>query len=296
MEMAIVSSIKEFPTRDIEILKEIARTLRIDILVMLNRAASGHTGGSLSIVELITALFFSKMHHRADVPKMQDRDRFILSKGHGAPALYAALALSGYFSREHLMTLRRLGSPLQGHPDMLSTKGIEMSSGSLGQGLSIANGIAMGLKLDKSNARVYALMGDGELQEGQIWEAAMSAAHYKLDNLCGIVDDNNLQIDGKVADVMGVEPIADKWKAFGWNVMEIDGHDFKEILEAMDQAEECKGKPSLIIAHTIKGKGVSIFEGKLEYHGVGPNDEELEKALKELGVPPRKTPKKPKAG
>jgi transketolase len=269
---------------EIEKLKSLARTIRIDILKMLNQAGSGHTGGSLSAVEIIVSLYFYKMHHNPQNPKWPDRDRFVLSKGHGAPALYATLARSGYFDLSELNNLRKLGSILQGHPDMKVTPGVEISTGSLGQGLSMANGMALALKLDKRAARVYVLMGDGENQEGQIWEAAMAAAHYRLDNLCGIIDYNGLQIDGPVNEIMKIEPIRDKWLAFGWEVFEIDGHNFTEIISALDQAETVKNKPCLILAHTIKGKGVSFFEGKVEYHGVAPTDEELKKALFELGV------------
>jgi len=269
---------------EIEKLKSLARTIRIDILKMLNQAGSGHTGGSLSAVEIIVSLYFYKMHHNPQNPKWPDRDRFVLSKGHGAPALYATLARSGYFDLSELNNLRKLGSILQGHPDMKVTPGVEISTGSLGQGLSMANGMALALKLDKRAARVYVLMGDGENQEGQIWEAAMAAAHYRLDNLCGIIDYNGLQIDGPVNEIMKIEPIRDKWLAFGWEVFEIDGHNFAEIISALDQAETVKNKPCLILAHTIKGKGVSFFEGKVEYHGVAPTDEELKKALFELGV------------
>jgi len=267
-----------------EELGEIARQVRIDVLTMLNRAGSGHTGGSLSAVEILTVLYFSKMRHHPKNPKWEDRDRFVLSKGHAAPTLYAVLARCGYFDLEELKSLRRIGSILQGHPDMNTTPGVEMSTGSLGQGLSVANGIAMGVRLDKKNARVYVLMGDGEIEEGQIWEAAMSAAHYKIDNLCALLDYNGLQIDGPVREVMNINPLADKWKSFGWHVFEGDGHDMECILDALHKAEKIKGRPSIIICNTIKGKGVSFFEGKVEYHGVAPTDEELERALKELCV------------
>jgi transketolase len=263
-------------------LSETTRQVRIDILTMLNRVGSGHTGGSLSTVEILTSLYFSTMKHDPKNPKWEDRDRFVLSKGHAAPALYAVLARCGYFDPEEFKSFRRLGSPLQGHPDMNTTPGVEISTGSLGQGLSIANGMAIGLKLDKKNARVYVLMGDGEIEEGQIWEAAMSAAHYKIDNLCALLDHNGLQIDGSVREVMNIEPISDKWRSFGWHVFEVDGHDMEAILDALHKAEKIKGKPSIIICETIKGKGVSFFENKVEYHGVAPTDEELEEALKEL--------------
>lgn len=269
-------------TTDISVLKAKARELRIEILQMLHRAGSGHTGGSLSAVEIVTALYYYKMRHDPHNPDWQQRDRFILSKGHAAPLLYAVLALTGYFDKSVLSTLRKIGSPLQGHPSSKLLKGVEVSTGSLGQGLSIANGLAMGLKMQGLDSRVYCLLGDGEIQEGQIWEAAMTAAHFCSDNLCAIIDNNGLQIDGRCAEVMKIEPIADKWQAFGWNVFEIDGHDFQEIINALDEAEATKGRPTVIIAKTIKGKGVSIFEDKVQYHGVSPTKEELEIALKEL--------------
>ncbi|HHW20872.1 transketolase [Thermodesulfovibrio thiophilus] len=267
---------------DIEFLKDKARQLRIEIVKMLTEAGSGHTGGSLSAADIVTALYFYKMKHDPRNPRWKERDRFVLSKGHAAPVLYAVLALSGYFDKSLLGSLRRLNSPLQGHPCCKSIPGIEVSTGSLGQGLSVANGIALGLRLDRISSRVYCLLGDGEIQEGQIWEAAMTASHYKIDNLCAIVDHNNLQIDGYCSDVMNVEPIEDKFKAFGWNVFTIDGHDMYEIINALDEAERIKEKPTMIVANTVKGKGVSIFEGKVQYHGMAPTHEELEIALKEL--------------
>lgn len=270
-------------SRDIEFLKEKARTVRIEILKMLTQAGSGHTGGSLSAADIVTALYFYKMRHRPDDPKWLERDRFILSKGHAAPLLYTVLSLTGYFDKSLLSTLRKTGSPLQGHPSSKMLQGVEVSTGSLGQGLSIANGMALGLRLDDSPARVYCLLGDGEIQEGQVWEAAMTAGHYALDNLCAIVDLNSLQIDGRCEDVMKIDPVAEKWKAFNWHIFEIDGHNMEEIITALDKAEKIKGKPSVILAKTIKGKGVSIFEGKVEYHGLAPTKEELEIALKELG-------------
>ena len=263
-------------------LEDIAKQVRRDTLVMLNRAGSGHTGGSLSSVEILTALFFSKMKHRPHDPSWDQRDRFVLSKGHAAPAFYAVLARCGYFPLEDLVSLRKLGSHLQGHPDCKFTPGVEVPTGSLGQGLSMANGIALAVRLDGKTSRVYVFLGDGEVQEGQIWEAAMSAAHYKLDNLCAILDHNHLQIDGTVEEVMNIEPLSDKWRAFGWAVININGHDYTQILTSLDKAEKTKGQPSIIIAETIKGKGVSFFENKVEYHGVAPTDEELERALKEL--------------
>jgi len=268
--------------RDTVFLKQQAKRVRIEILKMLTEAGSGHTGGSLSAADVVTALYFCKMRHRPDVPNWRERDRFILSKGHAAPLLYVVLALTGYFDISVLKTLRRIGSPLQGHPCSKTLSGVEISTGSLGQGLSISNGIAIGLKIDNLNSRVYCLLGDGETQEGQVWEAAMTAAHYKLDNVCAIIDLNGLQIDGPVSKVKGIEPVASKWSAFGWHVIDIDGHDMEAILRAFDEAETIKGKPSVILARTVKGKGVSFFEGKVEYHGIAPTRDELEMALKEL--------------
>ena len=267
---------------DIEALQEKARIMRIEILKMLTESGSGHTGGSLSATDIVTALYFYKMRHNPNDPKWRERDRFILSKGHAAPVLYAALALSGYFDPSLLKTLRKIGSPLQGHPCSTKLPGIEISTGSLGQGLSIANGMALGLKMDKLNSRVYCLLGDGETQEGQVWEAAMTASHYNLDNLCAIIDNNGLQIDGQCCDVMCIEPIVNKWEAFGWNVIDINGHDMKAVIGALDMAETVKKKPTMIVARTVKGKGVSFFENKVEYHGITPTHEELEMALKEL--------------
>jgi len=264
-------------------LEEKARQLRAAILRMLHRSQSGHTGGSLSAIDMIAALYFAKMRHNPADPSWEGRDRFVLCKGHAAPAQYVALAYAGYFPKEDLMMLRRLGSHLQGHPDSKSTPGVEVCTGSLGQGLSMANGMAMGLKLDGKENRVYALLGDGELQEGQVWEAAMAAAHYRLDNLCALVDANGLQIDGDVAKVMNVAPIAEKFRAFGWHALEIDGHDMGAIVEALERAETAEGHPTVIVAHTVKGKGVPFFENKAAYHGVAPNDEELAAALECLG-------------
>jgi transketolase len=270
---------------DIERLQETARRMRINILRMLHRAKSGHTGGSLSATDIITALYFYVMKHRPEEPDWRERDRFVLSKGHAAPALYSALAMCGYFDPTELMTLRQAGSCLQGHPDRIKTRGIDASSGSLGQGLSIANGIALGLRLSRVPSSVYVMLGDGEHQEGQVWEAAMTAAHYRLGKITAIVDNNGLQIDGPVKDVMGIEPLDDKWRAFGWDVQEINGHDFQEIIAALE-AVRGKGlfdRPSMIIAKTVKGKGISIFEGQAKYHGVPPSDDELVRAMKELG-------------
>ena len=268
---------------DIEKLKEVAKNVRIDIMKMLTEAGSGHPGGSLSSVEILVSLYFYKLRHDPKNPHWPGRDRFILSKGHVCPALYTTLAFCGYLPKEELMTLRKLGSRLQGHSKKDSPPGIEISSGSLGQGLSISNGMALAARLDKKDYRVYCLMGDGETHEGQIWEAAMTAAHYKLDNICAIVDYNKLCIDGRVEDVMSLEPIAGKWQSFGFNVIEVeDGHDLGKLMDALDTAEKVKGKPSVILAHTIKGKGVSFAENKCEWHGVAPNKEQLKKALEEL--------------
>ena len=264
-------------------LQRICLEVRRDIIRMLGEAGSGHPGGSLSAVELVVALYFSVMKHRAKEPDWEDRDRFILSKGHCCPLLYAVLARCGYFPVEKLLTLRKLGSPLQGHPHNLEVPGIEASTGSLGQGLSIANGIALAGRLNKKNYRVYCLLGDGETDEGQVWEAVMTSNHYHLDNLCAIVDRNRLQIDGKTADIMQLEPYPEKWRAFGWYVIEIDGNNLAEVLGAYLQAEKIKGKPTVIIARTIKGKGISFMENEVEWHGQAPKKEEVEKALKELG-------------
>ena len=267
----------------VQALTEKARRLRVDIVKTLHRSRSGHTGGSLSAIDMITALYFHKLRHRPEEPTWPDRDRFVLCKGHAAPAQYVALAEAGYFPKEDLMMLRRLGSHLQGHPDSKVTPGVEVCTGSLGQGLSMANGMALALRLDGRSSRVFALLGDGELQEGQVWEAAMAAPHYRLDNLCALVDCNGLQIDGEVAKVMNVAPVADKFRAFGWHVLEVDGHDMAALLKALDQAETLTGAPTVIVARTVKGKGVSFFENKASYHGVTPSDEELPRALECLG-------------
>ncbi|HTP66996.1 MAG TPA: transketolase [Geobacteraceae bacterium] len=264
-------------------LEETARKLRVSIIRTLHKSQSGHTGGSLSAIDMITALYFCRMRHDPANPAWPERDRFVLCKGHAAPAQYVALAETGYFPKEDLMMLRRLGSHLQGHPDSKSTPGVEVCTGSLGQGLSMANGMALALRLDGSKSRVYALLGDGELQEGQVWEAAMASAHYKIDNLCALVDANALQIDGEVARVMNVAPIADKFRAFGWHALEIDGHDMGAIIAALEKAGTVKGMPTVIVASTVKGKGVSFFENKASYHGVPPSDEELPRALECLG-------------
>lgn len=268
--------------RDEAELKEIARQVRLDIVEMLFRAGSGHLGGSLSATDILVALFLGHMRLKAEDPGWEGRDRFILSKGHAAPVYYAILARLGYFPRERLFTLRQFGSILQGHPDSSCTPGVEIPTGSLGQGLSIANGLALAARLNGNGSRVYVLLGDGEVQEGQIWEAAMSAAHYGLDNLTAILDRNRLQIDGRTAEVMSLEPLSKKWEAFGWHTMEIDGHSFPELLGALEACDLAPGAPSMIIARTIKGKGVSIFEDQKKYHGVAPTLEEYQQALKEL--------------
>ncbi|MDQ7780151.1 MAG: transketolase [Planctomycetota bacterium] len=266
----------------IELLMQRAKAVRRHIIRMIAAAGSGHPGGSLSGADLLVALYFAKLRHDPKNPCLRTRDRFHLSKGHCAPLWYAVLAEAGYFPVETLTSLRKLGSVFQGHPDMKCTPGVEMSSGSLGQGLSVGVGMALASRLDKTGSRVYVMIGDGECQEGQIWEAAMSAAHYKLDNLFAIIDHNNLQIDGPVSEVMAIEPISDKWRAFGWHVLNVDGHDMKAILGAYDEAEKVKGKPTVIIAKTTKGKGVSFMENGVEWHGVAPNAKQAEQALREL--------------
>lgn len=268
--------------QSLEELKEMSRHVRADIVNMTAAAGSGHPGGSLSSVELMTALYFSVLNHRANDVGWQERDRFILSKGHACPVLYSVMARSGYFPVEELLTLRKLGSRLQGHPSCKALPGLEVSGGSLGQGLSISNGLAMAGKMNKKDFRVYCLLGDGELQEGQVWEAIMTAAHYKLDNVCAIVDCNNLQIDGTVEAVMGMAPVAEKWAAFNWHTIEIDGHDFTQVLAGYEEAKQTKGKPSVIIGKTIKGKGISFMEDVAGWHGKAPNREEQEKALEEI--------------
>lgn len=266
---------------DVKELEKKAKELRKDILTMLTEAGSGHTGSSLSCVELILSLYAYKLKIDPKNFKAEDRDRFVLSKGHACPALYAVLAHFGFFPKEKLKSLRKLGSSLQGHPQF-GLEGLDSSTGSLGQGLSIANGMALAARLDGRNIKVYCLMGDGETDEGQVWEAAMTSVHYKLDNVRAIIDFNKLQIDGFLCDVMNLEPVADKWKAFGWHVIEIDGHNLHHIMDAMDEADTIKGKPVLILAHTIKGKGVSFIENKARWHGVAPKPDELKRALKEL--------------
>ncbi|MEY8283726.1 transketolase [Lachnospiraceae bacterium 50-23] len=264
-------------------LKMQANIIRKDILEMIYNIKSGHLGGSFSMVEILTALYFDEMNYDPKNPALAERDRFILSKGHTAPALYAALANAGYFPKEKLLSsFRRIDSMLQGHPDMNKTPGVEMTSGSLGIGLSAANGMALGLKHKHIDARVYCMIGDGEINEGQIWEAAATASHYHLDNLAVFIDVNGLQNDAETKKVKDMQNIADKWKAFGFHTLEIDGHDFNEIFTALDDARSHKGIPTAIICHTIKGKGISFMENVVEFHGKTPSKEEYEKGMKEL--------------
>ncbi len=263
--------------------EELARKIRVDVIKEVFNAGSGHPGGSLSAADIVTALYFREMNIDPEDPLMEDRDKLILSKGHAAPVQYAALAERGYFDVDELATLRKMGSRLQGHAKMGLVPGIEMSTGSLGQGFSVSVGMALANKLDGKKGRIYALLGDGELQEGLIWEAAMSAGHYHLDNLCAIVDWNGLQIDGKNDDVMTVRPIDKKFEAFGFNVISIDGHDFAQIFDAFDKARACSGRPTVIIASTHKGHGVSFMEDQAGWHGKAPNEEQARQAVEELG-------------
>lgn len=265
----------------LEELKKLAWQTRRDILIMLEKAGSGHPGGSLSAVEILIGLYYYKLRHDPKNPAWPGRDRFVLSKGHGCPVLYTVLANRGFFPKEDLMTFRKLGSRLQGHA-FRGVPGVEVSSGSLGQGLSIANGMAVAAKNDKRDTRVYCLMGDGEMDEGQIWEAAMAASFHKLDNLCGIVDRNQVQQNGPTKLIKDLEPVTDKWKACGWHVIDINGHDALQVIKAYNEAESIKGRPTVVLANTIKGKGVSFMEGNHQWHGKAPNKAELEAALKEL--------------
>ena len=263
-------------------LKQIAAKIRLGALEGVHAAASGHPGGSLSIADIMAYLYFEEMNVKADDPKWADRDRFVLSKGHTAPALYATLALKGFFPADALSTLRQADSFLQGHPDMKGTPGVDMSTGSLGLGISTACGMALAAKVDGKSYRTYTIVGDGESEEGQVWEAAMFAAHYKLDNLCVIIDWNGLQIDGPVAEVMDPTPHDKKLEAFGFHVISIDGHDFDQIEAAFAEAKTVKGKPTAIIATTVKGKGVSFMENQVGWHGSAPNDEQYEIAVAEI--------------
>ncbi|MDY4975324.1 MAG: transketolase [Clostridia bacterium] len=261
---------------------KIATKIRKHVIEGVYHAASGHPGGSLSIADILAVLYFEEMRVNPSHPKDPDRDRFVLSKGHCAPALYGALAERGFFPVEDIKTLRRIDSYLQGHPDMKGVPGVDMSTGSLGQGVCAANGMAYAAKLDGRDYRVYTILGDGELEEGQVWEAAMFAAHYKLDNVCAFVDLNGLQIDGKVEEVMSPYPVDEKFQAFGWHVIVIDAHDYSQIRSALAEAKTVKGKPTVIIAKSVKGKGVSFMEGQAGWHGVAPKQEEYEQAMAEL--------------
>lgn len=263
-------------------LKEMAKKLRRHVITMTTAAGSGHPGGSLSAADIVTALYFKVMRHNPQDPQWADRDRFILSKGHAAPILYAALAESGYFPVEELATLRKLGSRLQGHTDRNLTPGVEMSTGSLGMGLSFGIGVALAARLDHRDYCTYVLLSDGECEEGETWEATLSAAQFKVDNLVAIVDYNRMQLSGWTRDIMDLEPLEQKWQAFGWHTIDIDGHDFNQILAALQDAQKIKTKPTVIIAHTIKGKGVSFMENNVKFHGEVATPEEAEKALKEL--------------
>lgn len=256
--------------------------MRVDIIRMLEAAGSGHPGGSLSAIDILAALYTRVLRHRPEQPDWPDRDRVVLSKGHGCPALYTAMAYTGYFPKDQLRTLRKLGSPLQGHPDRLRLPGVEASTGSLGQGLSIAVGMALAGKMDKKDFHVWCMMGDGELQEGQVWEAAMSAPKFRLANLTAIVDYNGGQIDGPVSEVMDLEPLADKFRAFNWKVREIDGHDFAQIVPALEAARAEREAPVAIIARTVKGKGVSFMEHNIDWHGKAPSQDEADRAVKEI--------------
>ena len=263
-------------------LQKVATEIRLGIIEAVYNAKSGHPGGALSSADILACLYFSELNVDPSNAKDENRDRFVMSKGHSCPGLYSALALKGYFPQEELKSFRHTGALLQGHPDMKAINGVDMSAGSLGQGFSCACGMALAGKLNGKDYRTYALVGDGESQEGQVWEAIMFAAHYKLDNLCLIIDNNGLQIDGRVSDVMNVMPYESKLEAFGWNVISIDGHNYEEILSAFDKAREVKGKPTAIVAKTIKGKGVSFMEDQASWHGKAPNEEQYNQAMAEL--------------
>lgn len=269
--------------KNIEELKLIAKDVRRDIVSMLTESCSGHPGGSLSAADILTTLYFGEMNVDPKNPKDENRDRFVLSKGHAAPVLYSVLARRGFFEVEELNTLRKIGSRLQGHPSMKCLPGVDMSTGSLGQGISAAVGMALAGKIDNKSYRVYALLGDGELEEGQVWEAAMSAAHYKLNNLTAFIDFNGLQIDGDITTVMNPSPIDKKFEAFGWNVLTIDGHKIEEIQESIEKAKACSDKPTAVICKTVKGKGVSFMENVAAWHGTAPSKEQCEQALAEIG-------------
>lgn len=268
--------------KDVNELQNYACKIRQGVIEEVYCAQSGHPGGSLSIAEILAVLYFNQMNIDEKNPKAKERDRLVLSKGHTSPALYSTLALRGFFDTKELKNFRNINSNLQGHPDMKNIPGVDASTGSLGQGLSIANGMALASKQDSEGVRVYCICGDGEIEEGQIWEAAMTSSHYKLDNLCLIVDNNNLQIDGAVSDVMNIYPIDEKFKSFGFEVINVDGHNIPELISAFEQAKKVKGKPTVIIANTIKGKGVSFMENAVDWHGKAPNDAEYEIAMKDL--------------
>ena len=269
--------------KNVEELKALAKTVRKDIVSMLTESCSGHPGGSLSATDILTTLYFGEMNIDPKNPKDDNRDRFVLSKGHAAPVLYSVLARRGYFPVEELNTLRKIGSRLQGHPSMKCLPGVDMSTGSLGQGISASVGMALAGKMDNKDYRVYTLLGDGELEEGQVWEAAMSAAHYKLDNLTAFIDFNGLQIDGDITKVMNPLPIDKKFEAFGWNVLVIDGHDIEAIQDAIEKAKNFKGQPTVVVCNTVKGKGVSFMENEASWHGTAPSKEQCQQALVEIG-------------
>jgi transketolase len=266
----------------LEELQAIAKRVRRHIIEMTGAAGSGHPGGSLSATEILVTLYFDVMRHKPDDPDWPERDRFILSKGHAAPVLYAALAEAGYTPEEELKTLRKMGSMYQGHPDRRFLPVLEASTGSLGQGLSLALGMGLAARLDGSPARTYVALGDGEIQEGQIWEAAMFGAYHQVDNVVAIVDYNKIQLDGFVKDIMDLEPLVDKWRAFGWHTIELNGHDIPALQAAFSEADSTKGQPTVLVAHTVKGKGVSFMEDNPKWHGVSPSEAEVELALKEL--------------
>jgi len=278
----VFSSSDRAVSLSLEDMKVMTKKLRRHIIAMIGKAGSGHPGGSLSAVEILTALYFKVMRHNPSNPFWPDRDRFILSKGHAAPVLYATLAECGYFPLDWLSTLRLLESSLQGHADCSCTPGVEMSAGALGQGLSFSVGVALAGRINSQSYRVYVLLGDGECDEGQVWEGAMAAAHFKVDNLVAIVDRNRLQIDGWTNDIMNLEPFSSKWQGFGWHVIEVDGHDLSKLIDAFEQAQKVKEQPVVVIANTVKGKGVSFMENNVDFHGKAPNAEQVDIALKEL--------------
>jgi transketolase len=278
--MATPGTIK--PILTIEEMQVITKKIRRDIINMIGAAGSGHPGGSLSAVEILTALYFRVLNHNPADPHWEDRDRFILSKGHAAPVLYASLCESGYLPEDELCTLRKIDSRLQGHPECSLTPGVEMSAGALGQGLSFGIGVALAARLNAKDYYTYVLMGDGELDEGQVWEAAMAAAHFKMDNLIAIVDNNGIQIDGWNKDVMNLEPLNEKWKSYNWNVLECRGNDIADVVKTLELARKFRKRPTVVLAHTVKGQGVSFMENNPDFHGKAPNAEELKKALKEL--------------